>query len=627
MTSRRTLLTRGSVVAAVLLTAGAATLLPSVTPRASADGLVAYASCNELLAHHRAELARTATAWGVGGGYPGAVPATAEGDTAASGDAAASPTSPTGNNVQEAGVDEPDVAKVVGGVVYAVAQGRLQVVRAGAAPEPTASLPLGDQAYGGELLVQDDRLLVVLPGWGDGPADSSWPTGTDGTTTLVLVDVTDPSAPAVLERLEVTGRYLSARSSDGAVRLVTASAPWLPGVPPVEPYGPEQERVALRDNVAAAQGISLDAVLPQMVRTTAAGQVLSDGAAVDCQDVRHAGTPRGASTLLVTTLDLTRGLAPQDTTAVTTDGDLVYASTDRLYVATSRWGTSLPFDASEEVTTELHAFDTTSPTTTRYAGSGSVDGYVLGRWALSSYDGHLRVATTSSPPWGGPGQDQASASQVVVLAEQAAGLVEVGRVDGLGVGERIFAVRYFGDLATVVTFRQTDPLYVLDLADPAAPRLLGELKVPGFSTYLHPFGEDRLLGVGMDADDQGQVTGFQVSLFDLSDRTRPVQLDRLSLGQGHSPAGQDSRAFGFDAARGVALLPWSAWTPTSSTSGALGVRVTAAGTLEQAGLLEVVAPVDRVLHDGEHVYAVGQDGVVAATADSFRQTGSASFGR
>ena len=96
----------------------------------------------------------------------------------------------------------------------------------------------------------------------------------------------------------------------------------------------------------------------------------------------------------------------------------------------------------------------------------------MGRWALSSYDGHLRVATTSSPPWG-PGP--LSSSQVTVLQEQPDGLVETGRVDGLGVGERLYAVRYFGELATVVTFRQTDPLYVVDLADPKNPAVLGEL--------------------------------------------------------------------------------------------------------------------------------------------------------
>ena len=226
--------------------------------------------------------------------------------------------------------------------------------------------------------------------------------------------------------------------------------------------------------------------------------------------------PSGASTLLVTTIRPGDGLAATDRTAVTTDGDLVYAAEDRLYVATSRWGTVAPLfgvdDTSgavarslpEEVRTEIHAFDTTSETETEYVGSGSVPGYVLGQWALSRYDGVLRVATTRQPPWeatapdGSPGSVAETSSMVVKLAERDGALVETGRVAGLGKGEQIRAVRYFGDIAAVVTFRQTDPLYLLDLS--GEPRVVGELKVPGFSTYLHPLGNGLLMGLGQDAD-------------------------------------------------------------------------------------------------------------------------------
>lgn len=359
------------------------------------------------------------------------------------------------------------------------------------------------------------------------------------------------------------------------------------------------------------------------------------GQALGCEDVRHAPNPRGASTLLVTTFDLDRGLEPRHTTGVTTDGDLVYAAEDRLYVATSRWGTSAPpadvrpSDTSttgmeQEVSTELHGFDTSSPDRTTYTGSGSVPGYVMGRWALSSYEGHLRVATTSAPPWGG---DTPSESSVVVLSERENGLVQVGRLNGLGVGERIYAVRYFGDLATVVTFRQTDPLYVVDLADPTAPKLLGELKIPGFSTYLHPVGDDLLLGVGMDADSGGRTTGMQVSLFDVSDRSKPVQVDRLPLGQGWTPAADDSRAFGYDVERRTALLPYSTWDGQQQSS-ALGIRVEGR-TLVEAGRLKVLpdAPAERVLSDEDGLYAVSRRGVVAGSWSTYERTGAVDFAR
>ena len=649
--SRRSLATSGGLVAALVLAAGAVTLLPGAAPPAAADALVPYTGCGELLEHYRSELARQATAYGYGYGdfaradTAVAAPAgrAADGGQEAD-DLGAVGSGPTGTNLQERGVDEPDTAKTVDGLLYVVARNRLQVLRAGASPELLSSVPLGESAYGAELLVQGARVLVLVQGGGvyGGPAvDLDRPMtgfpvgGGSGATRLVLVDVADPRDPRVLEELELGGRYLSARLSDGAVRVVTSATPTPRGTSPQPPYGKVQERAALGANVRAARSMTLADVLPRTVRRSAGGRVLSDDT-VGCRNVRYAPSTQGASTLVATTLDPAQDLQPLDTTAVTTDGELVYASADRLYVATSRWGTSAPAEpvddssdtatatVAERVTTELHAFDVSSPTRTSYAGSASVDGYVLGRWALSSYDGHLRVATTSSPPWG---QGPPSASRVTVLTEQPDGLVETGRVDGLGVGERIYAVRYFGALATVVTFRQTDPLYVLDLADPGAPRLLGELKVPGFSTYLHPVGRDRLLGVGQDADAQGRVTGTQLSLFDLSDRSRPVQLDRMSLGQGYTQAGEDSRAFGFDAVRGTALLPLATYTQTGGTSSALAVRVTDDGTLAPAGRLEIAlrAPVERVLHDADHVYAVTQEGVVAASADGLRRTGSVAF--
>lgn len=640
------------VVAALVLAAGAVSLLPGAAPTARAEVLVPYDSCDALLEQYRSALEKSATPWGFGmggGGIAfgeGAVPvparAAAGADTAATSGsgalAGATGSGPTGTNLQEQGVDEPDVAKTSGDLLLVVAQNRLQVLRAGATPTLLSTTSLGQESWGGELLVDGDRVLVVLPQGGGFHHDavrSSMPYGGgSGTVRLVLLDISDPKQPDVLEELQLDGRYLSARLSDGAVRLVTTSAPSPQPAYPAAPHGTDQELEALEENRAVAREITLDQVLPQRRHTTG-GDVLT-GPAVECDQVRHAPSPQGSSTLLVTTLDLDRGLAPQDSTGVTTDGDLVYASADRLYVATSRWGTTAPppddrpsdtatSGVDNEVTTELHAFDTTTTDRTPYVGSGSVPGYVMGRWALSSHEGHLRVATTTSPPWGG---DVPSSSSVVVLEEQPDRLQQVGRVDGLGIDERIFAVRYFGDLATVVTFRQTDPLYVVDLADPTAPEVLGELKIPGFSTYLHPVGDDLLLGVGQDADEQGRVTGMQVSLFDLSDRSKPVQVDRLPLGQGHTDAGHDSRAFGFDTTRRTALLPFSSWDGRSNENAALGIRVTDDRTLVEAGRMRVMDdnPMQRVLHDGERLYAITHRGVVAGDLDGLERLGAVDFG-
>jgi uncharacterized secreted protein with C-terminal beta-propeller domain len=180
----------------------------------------------------------------------------------------------------------------------------------------------------------------------------------------------------------------------------------------------------------------------------------------------------------------------------------------------------------------------------------------------------------------------------------------------------------------VVTFRETDPLYVLDLGDPARPRLLGELKVPGFSTYLHPVGDDRLLGVGHDADATGRVTGFQVSLFDLTDLSEPAQVARLHLGEGGSPASDDSRAFGYDPQRRLAVLPFTTWDQTGHlASSALAVRVTGDDRLVAVGRHTVDRDdaVDRVVLDGDVTYAVTARGVLALRSGPLARTGAAAF--
>ena len=159
------------------------------------------------------------------------------------------------------------------------------------------------------------------------------------------------------------------------------------------------------------------------------------------------------------------------------------------------------------------------------------------------------MVTTDEPAWWG-GPETPSKSTVSVLAENDGRLAVIGQVGGLG--ERVYAVRFIEELAYVVTFRQVDPLHVIDLSDPAHPVVRGELHIPGYSAYLHPIGEGLLMGVGQDATDDGRVLGTQVSVFDVSDPANPVRLHHHSLGQGWSQAEWDHHAFLYDAQRSLA---------------------------------------------------------------------------
>jgi hypothetical protein len=302
--------------------------------------------------------------------------------------------------------------------------------------------------------------------------------------------------------------------------------------------------------------------------------------------VRRTQSFSGLGTLTVLTIDMARGLPAVDADSLMTDGQTVYASQDRLYVASERW---LPPDASRsqilgQSATGLHAFSTEQAGDTAYMGSGEVPGYLLNQWSLSEHEGTLRAATTSMPPWD---SSERSESAVRTLQERDGRLVQVGAVGGLGRGERIYAVRYIGDTGFVVTFRQVDPLYTLDLSEPARPRVVGELKVPGYSAYLHPLGDGLLLGVGQDATDEGRRTGVQLSLFDVSDLAKPVRLDQFGFGgDSYTEVESDHRAFLWWAPLNLAVIPAARYDFESERmafSGSLAFRVDRAGGIAEAG--------------------------------------------
>lgn len=655
--------------ATVLLGLGALAVVDVVrAPGAEAAGLVAFGDCGELGAWYRDMAAERVSAYGFGGGLMwasaeaadasigGAVPV-AEADSLAVGSATGGPVgqSGTGTNVQEAGVDEPAAVKTDGTLAYTLAGTRLVVVDLAGQTRVVAEVDLGqgraDVTFT-ELLLLGDRVLVLGTAWpvmepvSGGPAVTPlpFPGPTTGTTVAVSVDVTDPAAPRHVDTFEMDGSYVSARATGGTVRLVTTSSPSLalhspgelaPGEDPADPAAEllgEQQALRLNEEVVASAAD--EQWLPQRVERAEDGTV-SRSPAMDCSQVSRPSSAAGLGTVTVLTLDPSAGPGSMvlDTDAVSADGDLVYASPDRLYVATTAggwWGGSV-----EDTRTDLHGFDTTSATSTDYLVSGSVDGWLLGRWALSAQDGYLRVATTSTGA--APGASDAGAgegdtvssdamllpapqaapdtsSSVVVLDEASGTLTEVGRVDGLGPGEQIRSVRWFGDLALVVTFRQTDPLYTVDLSDPAAPVVLGELKVTGYSGYLHPLGDDLVLGVGQEATQEGVGIGAKVESYDVSDLAAPAAVSTLVWEESSSAVEWDSRLFAYLPQLRTAVLPLDRYGQDDWSSGLVAVALDEAGGITGSGSWDLAqgASVVSVASTGDRVLAVSERWDIAA---------------
>jgi uncharacterized secreted protein with C-terminal beta-propeller domain len=244
---------------------------------------------------------------------------------------------------------------------------------------------------------------------------------------------------------------------------------------------------------------------------------------------------------------------------------------------------------------------------------------------LSEHEDVLRVASTDTPI---DLDARQTVSGVSTLEERDGRLVHLARVGGLGRGERIFAVRFIGEVGYVVTFQQVDPLYTLDLANPREPKVLGELKIPGWSSYLHPVGEDLVLGVGQDADDRGVRRGLQLSLFDVSNLRRPLRLHQRVVG-GSSSAEFDHHAFLYWPPARLSVLPIQAGMNGNWFGGAIGVRVGRRTGIDEVGrtVHKGSSYVSRALVVGDSVYTVSDAGIEERDLRDFKRRGWAEFPR
>jgi uncharacterized secreted protein with C-terminal beta-propeller domain len=589
------------VVVVIALLCGV--LVAPTTAGAARAKLVAFSSCRALVSYAQHNAAR---AGGIGvpvraiGGAPVAlegpgaksVPGVAMPEQSASADAGAGAGDTfSTTNVQEAGIDEPDVVKTDGRMMYVLDNGVLRVVDVtGAAPRLAGALEV--PGGGQQLLLRGSRVLVLATSYaGGGPIEplakrAIVSPGGGATTTLTEVDVSNPAAPRVARTMTLAGSFVDARMNGGTARVVVASEPLI-----AQPLA----HAGLRTFVPATT-----------IRSRITGRTYRRGV-VGCGDVRRPDAFSGLGLLTVLSIDLDRGLYDVDRDAVMAGAQTVYGSPTSLYVASQRYVPGLrdAGDVPGGMRTEVHRFDASQPGVTSYAGSGSVPGFVVNAYALSEQDGALRVASTDEPSWLPEDGADPTQSYVTVLKPGDGGaLQQVGQVGGLGQGQRIYGVRFIGTAGYVVTFRQIDPLYTLDLADPAHPRVVGQLELPGYSAYLQPIAPGLLLGVGTQATAEGRPQGTQLSVFDVSDPAHPrrVQHAVLPEADGMAAVESDPHAFLWWAPTQTAFLPLS-------SSGAVAFHAAGDALTETGRIDSGDAPVARTLVVGDRVYSLAYDGL------------------
>jgi uncharacterized secreted protein with C-terminal beta-propeller domain len=594
--SRRSQLCAAALVVAVPLagcTADSRPVPPSPVP---SFRLAAFDSCQQL----ENDL-RTAAKASIGPyGFPGdtATPeAVAVGGarTMANASEAGKTATPdySGTNNHESDSDELDVIKTDGRRIVSIDGSTLRVVDA-ASRTQTGKLDLGT-AYG-RLLMAGDAALVLTPGEvgrGYGKTTAGFAGGQ-----ALLVDLTGP--PKIISRYQArSGTVLDARLTGSIARVVVRTTPRI-----TFRNDATSEKDLIKDNRTAIGKADAEAWLPSW--TVSTGTSTTSGH-VECGQVTRPSSYSGASLLSILTFDLTRpGLGSGDPVTVVADGDTVYGTGSSLYVTNDqRWRLDrVPGRAAVPVRqeTDIYRFTTGGDQPPAFAAAGSVPGFLINQYALSEWDGHLRVATTD--------QDQ---SAVRVLKQQDDKLTQVGAVTGLGKNERIYSVRFLGDRGYVVTFRQTDPLYTLDLRNPASPRVTGELKITGYSAHLQPAGDGRLIGVGQEADVNGRVQGTQVSLFDISDPAAPRRLAQHHIPGSQSEAEFDPHALLWWPATNLLVMPLYAYLSVDggkTSPSAVALRVTDNGVQVQGQLTR--PGVRRSLVIGDVLWTLSDGGLQAS---------------
>lgn len=484
--------------------------------------------------------------------------------------------------VQEAGVDEADLLISDGTYFYSLqpgssGQSRLRVYRRTAgAPQalkqvdlvdPTASWAGAASLHGS---ADGKALAAVGSAWEALPGDAACREGcvtlglptmpwiwTRNSVSVHRVDISDPAQASAGAHLSIDGNLVDSRRIGDTLYVVSTHAPRLAlDLLPASATPAERE--------AAIQGVTADAVLPRLRRNGGPAEpLLSD---TDCF-VQTANASSGVQITSITMIDLKSPTLAQKSRCLVGGTEAVYMTADTLYLATTRnVYTMLSIGTliyPQAMSTDIHKFALAAGDLS-YRGSGVVSGhlgwdYDRKSYRLSEHDGDLRVLTyTGSDGWfriQDADTKPASPALLSVLRERAsdqslqtiATLPNGSRPAPLGkAGEQIYAVRFAGDRGYLVTFRQADPLYVLDLASPADPKPVGELTVAGYSQQLYPLARGLLLGVGRDADDKGVVGGLKLALFDVADAARPGQIASFTMGGSGSTSAADYSRHGLN---------------------------------------------------------------------------------
>ncbi len=517
-------------------------------------------------------------------------PAGAPGASDVAGSASPGPSNFTTTNTQVAGVDEADFVKNDGTRIFVLSGNKLYLNQSWPPSQLSTVGRLQIEGWPREMFLDEQNHVVVFStvympyplvrgGAWTGAAmpcalmDCGYYHG--NSTKMTVIDVGDLASPHVQQEFFFPGYYANSRRIGSSVRIVLGDqfrwpveVKWYPDYEPALYQDRNRWERALDELIARNEQIirqqPIEAWLPPATRKLADGTLANLN--YNCSDFSKTNAPTKLGLTTVATLNLERADQLSQTSIIAEPGQ-IYATTRALYVATGHWWWWPELGQLDH--TYLHKLDITQPDKAIYVASGGVGGHIVDQFSMDEDASELfRVATNTAvrvpdpaSPWGRLN----NSNRVSVLAEANGALRVIGEIDDLSPGERIFSSRFIGNKAFVVTFRQVDPFFTIDLSDPTHPRKVGELKVPGFSSYIHPLDDQHLLTIGQYVPENGdwRARSVKLSIFDVSDFANPIESFTQLVGTayGTSEAAYNHKAFNYFPEKKLLAIPFSDYDP------------------------------------------------------------------
>lgn len=464
-------------------------------------------------------------------------------------------------NTQVVGVDEADIIKNDGKYIYMIAENKLVIVEAFPAEKmkklSESEMEKGYRAI--DLYISGDKLFLVT----DNCKSSGRYNTSKIETKVVLFDITDRSNPKAVKTFEFTGLYTSSRLIGNTIYLFSNMS--------VKNYG--------------------DIMIPKYRENS-----VSSFKEVDLKEVQYVPDDNYTNYTQIFAFDLDMPFnSPKIVTYLGSSAQNVYMSLNNLYIAQNTYNETL-----------VYKFNL-AKVYPRFEAKGSVPGSIINQFAMDEYNGNFRIATTKN-----------NVSGVYVLSES---MHRLGSVTNIARGEQIKSVRFEGNRGYVVTFRNTDPLFVIDLTKARAPKILGELKITGYSTYLHPYDENHVIGFGYDGNSWGTNGKLKIALFDITDVTNPKEKFKEVIDASTSELIDNHKALLFSKEKNLIAFPVGdySWRRNDSTKVGKVYTINVDTGFSLRGEVKHSKDIERMLYMDDVLYGVSSASVSAHDINTIQE--------